>query len=174
MPSNCTALLSIATLAVAAFPPSRVAAQETPSTATVSANFVRVEGVPKPLKFTAADLAGLPRQTVRAKDHSGKESLFEGVSLSEVLVAAGVKLGNELRGPALANYVLVEAADGYRVVFALPELDPASTDRVILLADRRDGQPLDAKEGPFRIVVPNEKRHSRWVRQVAVLTLKRA
>ena len=52
-------------------------------------------------------------------------------------------------------YLLVEAADDYRVVFALPELDPAFTERVILLADRRDGQPLAAAEGPLRLVVPD-------------------
>jgi hypothetical protein len=57
----------------------------------------------------------------------------------------------------------------YRVVFALAELDPGYTDRVILLADRADGQPLDSKTGPFRIVVPGEKRMARWVRQVIVL-----
>jgi hypothetical protein len=49
----------------------------------------------------------------------------------------------------------------YRVVFALAELDPGYTDRVILLADRADGQPLDSKTGPFRIVVPGEKRMAR-------------
>ena len=51
----------------------------------------------------------------------------------------------------------------------MAELDPAFTDRVILLADRADGQPLDNKAGPFRIVVPGEKRMARWVRQVIVL-----
>jgi len=136
---------------------------------------LRVEGdVTRTLELTSTDLARLPRRTVRAKDHDSRESTFDGVSLVEVLKAAGVKFGNDLRGPALATYLLVEAADGYRVVFALPELDPASTDRVILLADRRDGKPLDGKEGPLRIVVPDEKRHSRWVRQVISLKLRRA
>jgi hypothetical protein len=55
------------------------------------------------------------------------------------------------------------------VVFALPELDPGFTDRVILLADKGDGHPLDGKEGPFRIIVPGEKRMARWVRQVTIL-----
>ena len=72
------------------------------------------------------------------------------------------------------SYLLVEAADGYRVVFALPELDPAFTDRVILLADRADGHPLDNKEGPFHIVVPGEKRMARWVRQVTSLKVVQA
>ena len=49
----------------------------------------------------------------------------------------------------------------YRVVFALAELDPAFTDRVILLEDRAEGQPLDSKTGAFRIVVPGEKRMAR-------------
>jgi len=136
---------------------------------------LRVEGdVPRTLELTATALARLPHRTVRAKDHDGRESSFEGVTLVEVLKAAGVKFGNDLRGKALATYLLVEAADGYRVVFALPEFDPASTDHVILLADRRDGKPLDGKEGPLRIVVPDEKRHSRWVRQVVSLKLRRA
>jgi hypothetical protein len=123
--------------------------------------------------LTAPEFARLPRQKVRAKDHQGKEADFEGVPLVEVLKASGVKFGQDLRGPALATYLVVEAADGYRAIFALPELDPAFSDRVILLADRRDGKPLDGKEGPLRVIVPGEKRHARWVRQVIALKIGR-
>jgi hypothetical protein len=55
------------------------------------------------------------------------------------------------------------------VVLALPELDPEFTDRVVLLADKVDGHPLASKDGPFRIVIPGEKRMARWVRQVTLL-----
>jgi DMSO/TMAO reductase YedYZ molybdopterin-dependent catalytic subunit len=130
--------------------------------------------VENPIKLTAADLAKLPRRSVRAKDHDGKESEFEGSPLVEVLKLAGVKFGEGLRGKNLALYLLVEAADGYRAVYALPELDPAYTDKVVMLVDRRDGKALDAKEGPLRIVVPDEKMHARWVRQVTGLVVKRA
>ncbi len=130
--------------------------------------------VERPLKLTAADLSKLPRRTVRAKDHDGKEASFEGVELGEVLKLAGVKSGEALRGKSLALFLVVEARDGYRAVFALPELDRAFTDRVILLADRRDGKALAAAEGPLRIVVPDEKRQGRWVRQVITLTIRRA
>lgn len=172
---NCTRIAwMVAFLApLTPFPATR--AQETTAPPQASPGvLLRVGGdVPRPLELTAAEIARLPRQTVRVKDHDGKESEYEGVPLVEMLKAAGVKFGDDLRGPALATYLLVEAADGYRVVFALPELDPASTDRAILVADRRDGKPLDAKEGPMRIVIPDEKRHSRWVRQVISLQLKR-
>jgi DMSO/TMAO reductase YedYZ molybdopterin-dependent catalytic subunit len=143
--------------------------------APVSGVVLSVGGdVPHPVKLTASEFARLPRQSVRGKDRDGKEVEFEGVPLVEVLKTAGIKFGHDLRGPALANYLLVEAADGYRVVFALPELDPASTDRVILLADRREGKPLDEKEGPLRVIVPGEKRPARWVKQVTSLKVGRA
>jgi hypothetical protein len=92
----------------------------------------------------------------------------------DVLQLAGVKFGDGLRGKSLALYLVVEASDGYRAVFALPELDPAYTDRVVLLADRRDGAKLSSSEGPLRIVIPGEKREARWVRQVTSLIIKRS
>lgn len=124
-------------------------------------------------RMSLSEIAKLPRTRVQAKDEKGKESVWEGPLLSGVLKAAGVKFGEAIRGKALANYVLAEAADGYRVVFALPEMDPAFTDLTFLLADRRDGQPLGELEGKLRIVVPHEKRHARWVRQVIALSIRR-
>jgi hypothetical protein len=108
--------------------------------------------------LTVAEIAKLPRVSVRAKDEKGKDAVWEGTTLHEVLRAAGVNFGEAIRGAALANYLLVEAADGYRVVFTLPEVDPAFTDLTFLLADRRDGQPMDENEGKLRIVVPHEKK----------------
>ncbi len=136
---------------------------------------VKVEGeVSSPLRLTAAEWKQLPRQTVAARAHYEKESRYEGVALFDVLKKAGLPTGKDLRGKAVALYLVVEAADGYRAVFALPELDPAFTDRVILLADRRDGQALSSRDGPLQIVVPGEKRHARWVRQVIALRIGRA
>jgi hypothetical protein len=96
---------------------------------------------------------------------------FEGVSLASLLSTAGVQLGDKLRGPRMTEVLLVEAADSYRVVFALAEVDPAFSERAIILADKRDGKPLDAKEGPLRIIAPGDKRPARWVRQVIALRL---
>jgi hypothetical protein len=38
--------------------------------------------------------------------------------------------------------------------------------KVVILADEREGKPLDAKFGPFQIIAPEEKHHVRWVRNV--------
>jgi hypothetical protein len=120
--------------------------------------------------FTAAQIASSPHVTVNVKDHD-VPAQFEGVPLATLLSSAGIQLGDKLRGPRLTEVVTVEASDGYKVVFTLAEVDPAFATREIILANKRDGKPLDAKEGPFRIVVPGDKRPARWVRQVTVLRI---
>lgn len=170
--SGPLAVALISALAASAGPAALPSQDQTPPAPRADGAALSVSGdVPTPLALNAEDFGRLPRQKVRARDHDGEEAEFEGVPLVEVLKAAGVKFGEDLRGPALAAYLVVEASDGYRAVFALPELDPAFTDRVVLLADRRDGKPLGEGQGPLRVVVPGEKRHSRWVRQVTTLKL---
>jgi len=116
-----------------------------PPPASAGEAVFRIGGdVERPQQWTMDDLATLPRREIRARDRDGTEAAFAGVALVDLLRLAGVPLGQELRGQHLATYLLIEAADGYRVVFALPELDPAFTDREVLLADRRNGQPLAA------------------------------
>ena len=118
-----------------------------------------------------ADLEALPHVKVTASEHGSPPVNFEGVTLKSVLEKAGVTFGESMKGKRLTNCLLVEAADGYRVVIALPELDPAFTDKQTVLAFRRDGKPLGEKEGPYRIVIPDEKRMARWVRQVTTLKI---
>ena len=119
--------------------------------------------------LSRADLEALPHVKVTASEHGSPPVNFEGVTLKSVLEKAGVPFGESMKGKRLANCLLVEAADGYRVVIALPELDPAFADKQTVLAFLRDGKPLGEKEGPYRIVIPDEKRMARWVRQVTTL-----
>jgi hypothetical protein len=130
---------------------------------------VQTEGG-KPTVLARVDIEALPHIKVAASV-SGTSTTFEGVALEAVLEKAGVEFGQTLKGKRLASCLLVEAADGYRVVIALPELDPAFTDKQVVLAFLKDGKPLDDKEGPYRIVIPDEKRMARWVRQVTALKI---
>ncbi|HTW87106.1 MAG TPA: molybdopterin-dependent oxidoreductase [Candidatus Binataceae bacterium] len=136
---------------------------------------VRIAGqVTHPLLLHETDLLTMKRTTVNTTDERGEAAKYEGVPIVELLQRAGAPLGKELRGPNMKLYVVAKAADGYQVVFALPEFDPGFTDRVILLADRRDGHALSPREGPFRVVVPGEKRHARWIREVSTLEVLQA
>lgn len=134
-----------------------------PGLGAQSLQVTRADGTSATL--TAAQISALPHVSVNMKDHDTPVQ-FEGVLVSAVLSAAGVELGSTMRGPRLSEALLVEAADHYKVVFALAEFDPDFAIREILFADKRDGKPLDAKEGPWRIVVPGDKRPARWIRQI--------
>jgi hypothetical protein len=96
------------------------------------------------------------------------------VPVAEVLRLAGAPAGAELRGQNLRYYIVARAADGYEVVFALAEFDPAFSERVIVIADRRNGQAIGANEGPLRFVVPGDKRQARWIRQLQTITIRTA
>lgn len=118
-----------------------------------------------------ADMDKWPQQSVKVRAQGGQSITYSGVSLENVIKAAGFNFRDNLHGHLMTMYLLVEAADEYRAVFALPEFDSNYTDHVILVATKRDGKPLSPEEGPFRIIVPDEKRQARWVRQVRVLSL---
>jgi hypothetical protein len=111
---------------------------------------------------------------VTAVDEKGHSSTYGGVALRDVLTAQGVPTGHDLRGKAMARCVVVDASDGYRVVFSLAELDPSFTDRIVLVADTRDGAPFDTHDGPYHLIVPGDKREARWVREVTAVDVEDA
>jgi DMSO/TMAO reductase YedYZ molybdopterin-dependent catalytic subunit len=129
--------------------------------------------IPAPLILKADDLARMPREAVSIPEQDGTKVNYEGVPLREILQRAGVPLGKDLRGKALASYVLAKARDGYQVVFSLGEMDTALGNQSILVADKRDGKPLFGYQGPFRLVCPNDKAGARSVRMLETLELVR-
>jgi hypothetical protein len=125
----------------------------------------------KTVSLKASDLEKLPRQSVQVSDH-GQRTTLTGIKLNLVLQLAGVTMGRQ-RGQSPERYLLVEATDNYRAVFALAEFDPDYTDQPVLLVDTRDGKPLSEKEEPWRIAVPHEKIQARWIRQVKSMSILR-
>jgi len=123
--------------------------------------------------LTVADLWMLPQQTVKTTDH-GTSVTFGGVLLTDVLAKVTIPAGEAYNKTVSSYYLLAEANDGYKAVFSWAEIDPTFTDRKVYLVTRRDGKPLTEKDGPFELIVPGEKRNSRWVRQLKALTIKRA
>ncbi len=89
--------------------------------------------------------------------------------LSDALQACGVKLGDDLKGRRAATIAILDATDNYRTVLSLLDIDSKTTERKVVIADRRDGKPLDAKEGPYRLVIPDDKRPIRWIRMLRTI-----
>jgi len=129
--------------------------------------------VEHPLKLSTADLAKMHRSNIEVKGHDGAATMYEGVLLSDLMQAAGVPSAEKLRGPDLAACIIAQAKDGYRVLFSLAEVDPGFTDSKVLVADRANGKPLGEGQGPFRLVVPNDKIGHRSVRMLEQLEIVR-
>src|SRR5215472_13876222 len=73
-----------------------------------------------PLALSVDDLKKMPRKTLSVVNPRDKKiEVYEGVSIAELLHLVGVPQGENLRGTAMASYVLAEASDGYRVVFSV-------------------------------------------------------
>jgi hypothetical protein len=128
-----------------------------------------------PMKLKAADLKGMPHVTVTIHNpHANADESYSGVLLVELLAKVDAPLGEKLRGKALSEYVVATGADGYKTVIALAEADPSFHPGDILVADSMNGALLDVKSGPFRLVVSEDKRPARSVRNLISLELKQA
>lgn len=140
--------------------------------AQLNGAIIKVIGeVVTPLSITGADFKTYSQVNLKHKDKEGKEHTYSGVILADILQKAGVTLGENLKGKNLAKVMLAEAIDGYQVAFSLAELDKTYTDKLVILANQVDGKPLSATEGPYRIIIQNEKKPTRFIRQVTALKI---
>ncbi len=141
----------------------------------VATSSVTIGGdAPHPGNVPAADIAAATHLHLDVVDEDKQNAAYDGVPLYVLLEHAGITFGQAMHGSRLMDYVVVTGADGYHAMFALAELDPAFRDRRVVLADRRNGMPLDAKHGPLQIIAPDEHRHARWVRNVTSIVLEHA
>jgi hypothetical protein len=130
-----------------------------------------------PITLTIADVKALPHITVTVHNsHTNADETYAGVRLADLFAKSKMEapLGGELRGKALSAYIVATGTDGYRAVLALAEIDPSFHPGEVLVADTMDGHPLDAHSGPFKLVVTEDKRPARSVRNLVSLELKMA
>jgi hypothetical protein len=120
-----------------------------------------------------AELKAMPRTTITVhNEHSKADETYMGVRVADLLAKMGAPLGKELRGIALGSYLVAVGSDGYGAVIALAEVDPSFHAGEVIVADTMNGQPLDPKSGPFKLVVTEDKRPARWVRNLVSIELK--
>ena len=103
----------------------------------------------------------------------GTSRRVSGVPLQKILAEVGVEpgdMGPNLEPPkkvrGLRQAVVVTARDGFQAVFSVGELWPELGPTRVLVVDRVDGKPVDAAEGPLRLVVLTDQAPSRSARQV--------
>jgi len=124
------------------------------------------------LVIDEAALAGLHRGVLRTADRE-----YEGTPLHAVIGLSGVWDRAGGCGVGLRDYVVVEGSGGFRALFSLTDLDPrmsepAASGREIMLANRCNGAPLREGEGPWRLIVPDDLKRTRWVSGVTAIWLR--
>ena len=119
--------------------------------------------VQAPTVLNRIDIARLPHTSVKVKDAGGKVVVYRGVLVRDVLDAAGLRRD---RKQDLGSYVMIEGVDDPHVLFALAEFDTTLSERRVIVADAKNGKPMVPPEGPFRIIVSDERQPTRWVPQV--------
>ena len=118
--------------------------------------------------FDREALAAMPRATVQAAANGEAPGTWQGVALEDIVRRTCVASGDSLAGRAIARVVRVTGADGYQAVFSATELAPDFGNVEVILADTRDGKPFQ-EGGPFRLIVPRDKRSDRWVSHVTTI-----
>lgn len=118
------------------------------------------------------ELKAMPHTSVTFHNaHANADEAYSGVRLADLLAKLGAPLGSALRGKALASYIVATGSDGYKAVLALGEVDPSFHPGEVLVTDAMDGKPLDAHAGPFKLVVTEDKRPARSVRNLVSIEL---
>lgn len=168
-------LLLIAFISLISFAAHRPPEQSPLAAAAPTAPALSIQGVGlEQTTLSATDFASLPRRTITVTEKDEPDVKYEGVAMQDLLEKAGMKFGHSMRGPRLRDYLLAESADGYAVIFALPEISEEFAKGTLLIADRINNQPIPGRDGPLRIIATQDKKHARWVRNVTSLTLQTA
>jgi DMSO/TMAO reductase YedYZ molybdopterin-dependent catalytic subunit len=136
--------------------------------AAADAALVVKGAVKQEIHLSLGELKAMPHVKLSAKGHDGA------MPLKTLLAKAGVPLAADLRGQSMSLYIVAEAADSYRAVFSLAELDEDFAAEVVIVADTGDGKELVPDQGPLRLVVPGDKRQGRWVRMLHSITVAKA
>ena len=127
----------------------------------------------EPIVLSQTELKSLPHITLTIENtHTNEKEIYSGVRLADLFTKLGAPLGKDFRGKAMLTYIKASAPDGYAVVFSLAEVDPEFHSGEIIVADQMNGQPLDTRSGPLKLVASEDKRPARWVRNVSTLELK--
>ena len=135
-----------------------------------AASFQLGGAVDHPAKVDVVALSARPQiaQSVAYSSGSGAQTRsYVGADLWSLLVDAGLQADPARKNDLLSRYVLATGADGYKVVFALGELNPdfGRKGSTVAYADTASGAavPLSAADGPFRVTAPGDVKGGRYV-----------
>jgi hypothetical protein len=169
------ALLSVLILTL----PSSAQQPVTPAHESPAVTLRIVGAVEKPSEWSAQQLREQLGKDIHSVSYTSRGQKVESrcVSLYTLLKAAGADVELKMRpgtepgkkNPPLRLAVVVVSRDGYTATFSMAELMPEVGGRQVWLALDADGKAFAEGEGHMRVVSPEDKNLSRWVRDVGTV-----
>jgi hypothetical protein len=119
---------------------------------------------------SAADIKAMHRASITVP--YGDKATFTGAVIGDLLAEVGAPSDVRLHGPPVNQIVIVTGQDGFTTVLSLAETEKSFRTEPIILADQKNGKPLDAKQGPYRLVIGGELKPARSVYAVIEIELR--
>jgi len=129
-------------------------------------DLVIAQSVEQTHRFDLAEVGKLPATELQISfltGHGQAQASYTGGLLWTLLDRAEAVGGTDPR-TRLRRSVTITGRDGYVAVLALAEIDPEFEGKQVILAYKKNGQPLDG--GGLQLVVPGDNRGGRSVRDV--------
>jgi hypothetical protein len=128
-----------------------------------STQFQLLGAIAKPATFNLAALQALPAVT-----RTVGTSTYTGVSLWNLINAAGIQTNAAVKNDLLGFYVIATGTDGYRVILSAAELSPDFGNQPDIVAYAVNGGSLGTT-GFARLVIPGDGKAGRYVSNLVAL-----
>src|SRR5262245_48610578 len=119
---------------------------------------VRVSHSQCETSVTMAQMRTLTLRSATISSRDGSKATYDGAWLKDVLKLNCPSIAAIEKRTMVRSAVRVEASDGYVALVALTEADSSFRERPIMLAWLKNGEPMDDHDGPFQLIVPDDKR----------------
>jgi DMSO/TMAO reductase YedYZ molybdopterin-dependent catalytic subunit len=125
------------------------------------------------LPFDPTRLEGFEKAEVKVTE-DGRTVTYSGVALASLLEKQEKGSATMPGLRSLSDAVLlVRGSDGYQAAVSAASVAMDPKGGRYLLAVARDGKPLEKGQGPARLIVPDDPKHVRWVKDVVKIRLVR-
>ncbi len=143
--------------------------------APVASTSLTVTGLDgKTQTYSFEDLRSMPHLTVKVHNaHSNADETYAGVPVSALAKRAEPTLvsGDKGKIKPLMLALVFGGTDNYHVALTMCDVDPSCHNGMVIVADQQDGKTIGT-DGAFKLIVTEDKKPQRWVRNLNSITLK--
>jgi hypothetical protein len=117
-----------------------------------------------------ADIRAMHRASVTVP--YGDKGTYTGAVIGDFLAEVGAPSDVRLHRTPVNQIVIVTGQDGFTTVLSLAETEKSFRTEPVIVADQENGKPLDARQGPYRLIIGGELKPARSVYNVIEIELR--